>query len=463
MTSRFFDLNIEEVLEDWDIQHGLREIISNALDEKQLSNSPEIDIKKDFFGKWHIRDFGRGIQIKHFTLNENPEKLDSELSLIGKFGVGLKDALSTFDRHGIKVEIKSKFGTFSITKASKSGFENIFTLHVKYDDTPVEIVGTDFIFTGITNEKIDLAKSFFLKFNDELFLDSTTFGDVYSRKQSGGKVYINGVFAADESNFMFTYNITNITESIKKNLNRERINVGRATYSGRVKDILIASNNKNVESNLIEQARNRYSGNLFDELSWIEVSQKALNLLNNSQKVVFLTENEIIQRPDIIDWAKRDRFEVVTISEKEKGKLDLQMNSGGPEIRTSDIFIGEMNDTFEYRYVDYQKLDNKEKTVFDSFPEILKFVDIPKWQFPKLLISETMRVTNDDTSGVWDSLNNAIVVKRDQLATYERFAGTVLHELAHKVSGAPDCSRTFESVLTQYLGKVSTLVLNNGI
>ena len=36
-----FDLNIEEVLEDWEVYHALREIISNALDEQILSKTTQ--------------------------------------------------------------------------------------------------------------------------------------------------------------------------------------------------------------------------------------------------------------------------------------------------------------------------------------------------------------------------------------------------------------------------------------
>ena len=32
--TRYFDLNIEEILDNWKIHHGIREIISNALDEQ---------------------------------------------------------------------------------------------------------------------------------------------------------------------------------------------------------------------------------------------------------------------------------------------------------------------------------------------------------------------------------------------------------------------------------------------
>ena len=68
------------------------------------------------------RDFGRGLQIEHFTLNENQEKLNAPYVVIGKFGVGLKDALATFHRKGIVVLIISSFG--------KTSFYNIFSSHI---------------------------------------------------------------------------------------------------------------------------------------------------------------------------------------------------------------------------------------------------------------------------------------------------------------------------------------------
>jgi hypothetical protein len=36
---RKFDLNVEEILENWEVSHAVREIIANALDEQKLSES----------------------------------------------------------------------------------------------------------------------------------------------------------------------------------------------------------------------------------------------------------------------------------------------------------------------------------------------------------------------------------------------------------------------------------------
>jgi DNA gyrase/topoisomerase IV subunit B len=129
MARRAFDLNVEEVLENWEIEHAVREVIANALDEQVLSNTANIQIAKDSTGNWHIRDFGRGLRIEHFTLNENPEKLAAPSGVIGKFGVGLKDALATFHRRGVNVLVRSQFGTFRTTTEHKHGFDNIITLH----------------------------------------------------------------------------------------------------------------------------------------------------------------------------------------------------------------------------------------------------------------------------------------------------------------------------------------------
>lgn len=44
---KIFYLNIEEILEDWEIFHGIRELIANALDEQTLTETKEIKIYED--------------------------------------------------------------------------------------------------------------------------------------------------------------------------------------------------------------------------------------------------------------------------------------------------------------------------------------------------------------------------------------------------------------------------------
>src|SRR5258707_12147393 len=88
---RQFDLNIERVLENWTVAHALREVIANALDEQALTGTREPEIFQDDEGRWHTRDWGRGLRDEHLPQNENKEKLPHPDRGVGKLGVGLKD------------------------------------------------------------------------------------------------------------------------------------------------------------------------------------------------------------------------------------------------------------------------------------------------------------------------------------------------------------------------------------
>ncbi len=97
--------------------------------------------------------------------------------LIGRFGVGLKDALATLYRHGIYVSITSKYGVITLLKSSKIGFDDIITLHAKIEKSPnPKMIGTYFLLKGCTDEDIAWAKSLFLKFSGANVLETTNYG-----------------------------------------------------------------------------------------------------------------------------------------------------------------------------------------------------------------------------------------------------------------------------------------------
>jgi hypothetical protein len=459
MTTRAFDLNIEEVLDNWAVEHAIREVIANALDEQLLSATDDIKILKDGRGYWHIRDFGRGLRIEHFTLNEDKEKNDSALPIIGKFGVGLKDALATFHRRNVQVLVQSQHGIFRLREVSKHGFDNIITLHVEYDDTPQSIPGTEFILNGVTDAQMTKAKSLFMCFAGEQTLDKTPYGEIMRRQSDTARVYILGVLASEEPNFLFSYNITSLTEAMKKRLNRERLNVGRTTYTERVKAILKNATSQVVQDELIDQVIRRAYGDQRDEMAWIEVSQLALNLMHQKSKVAYVTEDELQAKPDLVGAAKSDGLQVVVITEQQKAKVEAQVTEGGPELRTLKVYAREFNESFQYKFVDPSALSSEEKSVFQLTARILALVGILPPRILQVRISETMRVTATDTEGVWDPALQAIVVNRACLSSLTRFAGTLLHEAAHATTGTSDVSRPFEGILTQYLGVIAAAAL----
>ena len=117
-----------------------------------------------------------------------------------------------------------------------------------YGRTRTSRTGTDIALAGVKDEDVDAAKRFFLRYSGERLLESTEYGDVLARTDSPrtARIYVKGLFVAEEPNFLFSYNITKLSAALRRALNRERSNVGRSAYSDRVKAILTACRSTEV-------------------------------------------------------------------------------------------------------------------------------------------------------------------------------------------------------------------------
>ncbi len=457
-----FDLNIEKILENWETFHAIREIIANALDEQLLTDTKDVEINKQG-NTWHIRDYGRGLKYTNLTQNENQEKL-SNSKVIGKFGIGLKDALATFDRKAIKVLIKSKYGDITLNKAAKEGFADIITLHANISDpSDDKLVGTEVIIDGATDEDISKAKNLFLKFTGEQVLETTNAGDVVNKVGNIGKIYINGVKVAEEENFLFSYNITQLTSAIKKSLNRERTNVGRTAYTDSVKKILLACKSSDVAKILADDLQNINYGTQHDELSWIDVQEHSVKILNQNEKVLFVSSTDIMLHPDMIEEAKASGHQIISIpenlKEKIKGGTDL---SGNPIIDISQ-FTTTYNDSFSFDFISIENLTPQEREVFDLTSDILNLIDGKPRIVRNIKISTTMRkdfFSEGETVGIWDSNSGSIIILRKMLNSIKDYAGTLIHEAIHAKSGMGDISRNFEHELTIAIGQVCEKALS---
>ncbi|MCK9436682.1 MAG: hypothetical protein M0Q12_05685 [Synergistaceae bacterium] len=451
-----FDLNIEKILENWETYHAIREIIANALDEQLLTGTKDVEIIKTG-NNWHIRDYGRGLKYTNLTQNESQEKLTNP-NVIGKFGIGLKDALATFDRKGIKVIAKSRYGDITLSKTAKEGFTDIITLHASISDpTDPDIVGTEFIIDGATDEDISKAKNLFLKFTGEQIIETTKAGLVVNKIGGSGKIYINGVRVAEEDNFLFSYNITQLTTAIKKSLNRERSNVGRTAYTDSVKKILLACTSTNVAKMLAEDLQNINYGTAHDELSWIDIQEHSVKIFNQNEKVLFVSSTDIMLHPDMIEEAKSSGHQIITIpenlKEKIKGGLDF---SGNPIIDISQ-FATNYNDSFSFDFVKINDLTKDEREVFNMTDDILNLIGGKPRIVEDIKISTTMRkefFSENETVGVWEPSTSSIIILRKMLNSIKDYAGTLIHEAIHAKSGLGDVGRSFEHELTMAIGQV---------
>ena len=457
---REFDLNIEKVLENWSVAHALREIIANALDEQCITNTKEITIYQDG-STWHIRDYGRGLQYLHLTQNENEEKL-SHPGLIGKFGVGLKDALATFDRHDLKVTIDSKYGHFSIGKSQKHGFDDIVTLHAYIDD-PIDpnFEGTDFSIIGCSITEVTEAKNFFLAFANLERYEATPYGEIYKKRNNTSEIFINGIKVAEEENFLFSYNITSINSNLRKALNRERTNVGRSAYSERVRSILLNMQSDQVIAEFTENLTGMSSGKQCDEMKWVDVQTYAVKLLNARKETVFVTPEEIKSSGgSILEVVRDSGKKPVFVPETVKRKIENTTDTNGNKISTIQTVVEQYNNSFEYEFVQYDKLTNDEKEIYNLIPKILELLE-SKFNPDKILISQTLKkdLTNE-TVGLYEREKDRIIILRKQLGSRTSFLSTLIHELTHAASGYGDVSRGFESALTNITGDFATKILD---
>lgn len=460
---RLFDLNIKRILEAWDNGHAVRELIANALDEQTLTATAAVDIAKDPAGVWHIRDFGRGLQYEHFTQNENPEKLKAVGRVIGKFGVGLKDAVATLDRNGVAVEIESRYGVITLTQVAKHGFGEIVTLHAAVRPPHnADFVGTCIRLPGLSDADMARAQSFFLMFSGETLLEETKVGAILKKDGTASRIYVAGLLVAEEENFAFSYNITNLTEVMKKALNRERTNVGRTAYAERVKAMLLQTRSSEVATILADQLRLLERGTAADEVGWKDVAVHACKILNASGRFLFVTSFQILSNADAVDHARGDGLQVVTVPdtilEAIRGSEDLD----GAPIRDLGVYQAEWNDSFTFEWVPLAAMASAEQEVFAQKDRIAALVGGMPKHVRDIRISETMRVDfsgGGDALGLWDPGTCSIVIRRDQLRSLADFAGTLLHEIAHARSGHGDVTRAFENELTDYLGVTAAAAL----
>jgi hypothetical protein len=94
------------------------------------------------------------------------------------------------------------------------------------------LVGTDVALTGVSDADIVAAKNFFLTFSNQAVLDETSYGQILeTRKGWKSRIDVTRMLVAEEENFAFSYNITSLTATMRKALNREPTNVGRTSYS----------------------------------------------------------------------------------------------------------------------------------------------------------------------------------------------------------------------------------------
>lgn len=333
------------------------------------------------------------------------------------------------------------------------------TLHAEISapDDP-NMVGTDVSLDGCKDADIEKAKNLFLCFSHEKTLDDTGFGSVFETpKKSNAGIFIHGVKVAEESDFLFSYNITDLPNKLRKALNRERDNVGRAAYTDAVKNIIKSVENEEVLEAYMNDLGEVVKGGGHDEMNWIDVQLYVIEQLSRkNDKLLFITGDEAVKRRAEVSDAQDKGYQVFIIPDKLKEKAKSIRT-----VMTLEKYNQSKNNAFSGDALNISDLTPSEQEVYNMMPEILAFMNGLPGVIASVKISEELYTDEKKTItlGLWDSRTRTIWIRRSQLQSIERFAGTLIHECTHAASRCGDVSRAFESALTENLGRQAAYYL----
>lgn len=315
------DLNIgENYLDDWDVYCAIREIIANALDEQK---DGKIEVVKTNEDEYVIRDFGSGLKLENFIMSGKNKATKNDA--IGKFGVGLKDALGVLKNNNIEVEIRTAKYTFDFHMKEKSVTTKIKTLHAYvYENNEKDFKGTEFTLKKCKREYIEQAENEFLMFKKQKckVLEKTYYGDILEKENSKADIYINGMKISEDRNLVFSYNIKNISSRLKKGINRERKYVSRDAYREDIKNIIKESTKSSVLEVFEKELRRTCSDNCYSEIKWNAVLITTSNYIINKYKpknLRFISNEDIIYNKELYDSLSKSKdIEIINISQRIK-------------------------------------------------------------------------------------------------------------------------------------------------
>lgn len=196
----------EKYVEDWGVEHALRELVANGLDaERDLGAkfSTEYDATRK-----RLRLVNHGATLEKDALYLGGTTKTGSLNSIGKYGEGLKLAFLVLVRSKVKVKLLN--GT-SETWAPGIGKDNLGK-----DSFFIEIKGAlrqtknvEVIVDGVEPETWKTVRGWFLALRTYDML-TTSSGEVLLDADEIGKIYVRGVYATYQPNALYGYNFKNV-------------------------------------------------------------------------------------------------------------------------------------------------------------------------------------------------------------------------------------------------------------
>lgn len=434
------DLNIQKILQDWNVSDALRELIANAYDEAKLSKTEEPKISYDDINKEvTIKDFGRGIKQEHFTQNESKEK-NQATNVVGKFGIGLKDAISVLYRYNKPIVFKTSHNTFWPSEDYKMGAsDKIKTIHMEYNNETIPI-GTEIVIGDIKKLDYEEAIANFLQNTNLQKIASSKKGEIY-KTEGEASIFYNGMKISTDENFMFSYNILEGNTKLKRSLNRERKMISRDAYRDIVISILKSCIDKNNQSLINLILNNANDSN--NEWSFIEIKKL---VFKNSDRNLIAVSNEMLNNPAYLNYAKDQNRELIFISASDYASFS---NDNSTIDNTLDKFGYDFINNYKVEEIPFGNLTKNEQDNWSwAMQKISELAKIwPSWNQSFLNTKICIIKDHPNASGI-SSFGKIEIVRKILFYKNELF-NTLIHEICHTVSKAADATINFENTLTE--------------
>lgn len=455
------DLNIKEILSDWKVSDAIRELIANAIDEHSITGIKE-PIKVDYneqIKTLTIKDLGRGIKNIHFIQNESNEKKDA-LNTIGKFGIGLKDAIAVLVRHHINITFSSNFGIYTPIITRKEGIkEDISTIHMQRDNNMSEQKGTIITISPVSIEEVNDAKSKFAIFKQWEKVVKTPKGNImFSNDNKMGEIFVNGMKISDDENLIFSYNILETNAALRKALNRERKNLSRDAYRDAIIRILKAITDEEDKLFVYTKILNNTSSNS-NEWSFTDIKSLVITYFNNLDKNKYLIVSPSNDNPNFKEYANSENKVIITVTDKEYASLQTK------GIQTIEQFGYDFTTNYKVIYIPENELTPQE---LKNWLELKQFLHqlwnhwIPLKQSMSDLELNDLPLTiikdHPNANALWCEVEKEIRITRKIINDKSKLFGDTLHEICHMVSGATDATLDFEHELTACLGELANWI-----
>jgi len=317
-------------------------------------------------------------------------------------------------------------------------------------------VGTDVVLRGVRDEDVATAKQFFLHYSGDRLLETTRHGGVLARSGSGpARIYVKGLLVAEEENFLFSYNITDINAPLRRALNRERSNVGRTAYADRVKATLLQCRSAEVARPLADDLAEYVTGRMHDELSWKDVTVACMHGAGQSRQGCVRDSGGASAGSPQLRYAEDEGYQLVTVPDDISTRLRNAPTSRANRSSTSTDTGKSGMTALRFHFVEPGDLTAAELATYKLTEPLVALARLSHHRITvgTVLISETMRRTTAETASPGCGSPNT--AGSSSAETTRRSArvlrGRCYTRLTHAASGYPDNSLDFETALTTML------------